>query len=170
MAQTAQTAQIVNLDELVPRSMVFQLHGEEWILPGDIDVETTFRFQQLLLDLGAAEDETLAAQLAVLDTEVANGAGMRQREALDRQAKITLEMEQEVLALFKVNHPELERLPFGSAGFRAVLAHVLMRLGFGVEGEESEEKNPTTKRGTEKMAPVKSKPSRTSSARSKSSA
>lgn len=166
---------VINLDELVPRTMVFELHGEQWLVPGDIDVETTFRIQRLLLDMADAEANVLAAQLEALEAEAEgkpeDAAPLRKTsiEAFDAQAKVTLEMEQEILGLFQVHQPELEKLPFGASAFQGVLAHVLAHLGFGEEEDEQSEDPTTTSDETVRMDPPKSRRSSGSSRSRKSS-
>lgn len=158
-------AQIIKIDELVPEEIIFQYKDVDYSLPGDIDVDTTFRLQQLLVQLGQAEQAVATAQLerlqAVKEAAVSR-AESRLSRALNTQRQATLKVEKEILALFKVNHPDLEKLPFGAAGFQAVLSHVLLMLGFGTFSDEEEEPDPTP-------APKRSPRPRTKSPRSSSS-
>lgn len=118
-------AEVVNLDEILPDSIELVWKGQTYVLPGDIDVETTFELQQLLVDLGRAEEATLAA-----DPE-----SDERQEAVDLQRSVSLKIEKVLLRLLQVNHPELEKLPFGIAGFQYVLGLVFAKLGFLTEDE-----------------------------------
>lgn len=168
MAEDASRTTVVNLDELVPRTRVFELHGEQWLVPGDIDVETTFSIQRLLLDLADAEAGVMRWQIAELeaeDNETREEASRRRRDAFDLQATTTLEMEREILGLFKIHQPELMKLPFGAAAFKGVLAHILAQLGFGeMEEEDALDEDPTPIPTPPRMDVPKSRPSSGSSA------
>jgi hypothetical protein len=102
--------QIIELDALVPDAIEFRYQDNSYVLPGDISVETTFHLQKLLTALAQAEANP---------------------KAVDEQEKLTLEVEQVLLGLFRQHDPKLEALPFGVVGFRYVLAHILTVLGFG---------------------------------------
>ena len=60
-------SQIVKLDELVPEDHVFEYQGSKYLIPGDLDTETRFRFGRLFRDLAQAETETVTAQKALLE-------------------------------------------------------------------------------------------------------
>src|SRR5438105_2962391 len=101
-------ARIVQLDDLVPDELVFNYRGTDYRLPGDIDTETTFRLQELLVEMGEAETGTVVALGAQVDAEGAPAvkkARARHAAAVARQKKVTIETEREILGLFKVNHP-----------------------------------------------------------------
>lgn len=131
--------QIVELDDLVPDAIEFRYQGNSYVLPGDISVETTFKMQKLLNALADAEADP--------------------KKAL-QQEKLTLEVEQMLLDLFRQDNPELESLPFGVVGFQHVLSFLLAKLGFG---REAEPRNPP------KMTTPKTKKPKKNSRRSNTS-
>jgi hypothetical protein len=112
--------QIVELDALVPDDIEFRYQGGKYVLPGDISVETTFRIQKLLLALNAAEQAAVGVEDEKLQTK-----------AIAEQERITLEVEELLLGLFRRRDSKLESLPFGVVGFQHVLSIVLVKLGFG---------------------------------------
>jgi hypothetical protein len=123
--------QIIELDPLVPDAIEFRYQGKSYTLPGEVSVETTFRLQKLLVALRKAEVE----------------AGAEKNGAVDQQEKLTLEVEDLLLGLFKQTDPDLERLPFGAIGFQHVLAHLLIKLGFAeVEVEDPTKTEPPPKK------------------------
>lgn len=137
--------QIVELDDLVPDAIDFRYQGKSYILPGDITVETTFQLQKLLTALAEAEaDPKKTAQ----------------------QEKLTLEVEQVLLGLFRQADPELASLPFGVIGFQHVLTFLLTKLGFGGQAEPVDPPN----RAARRSAKSKSRRSSTSGSSSTSSA
>lgn len=134
--------QIINLDELVPEAIEFVYQKETYLLPGDIDTETTFKLEQLLIETTNTEVDLLLAQgvlLAAAKPAAITKARKLFNDAKSRQVAATLKTEAEVLALFKVNHPDLEKLPFGAAGLKVVLAHLLVKLGFATPGDEEDD-------------------------------
>lgn len=140
------TTEIIELDPLVPDEIEFRYQGKSYVLPGDVSVETTFQLQRLLVQLAAAEEDAL---------NNSNGA-------LDRQEKLTLQVEGVLLELFKQKDPDLESLPFGTYGFRVVLATVLTKLGFG----EAEAPPDPPKGATIKKKPPAKKSRRSNTSRS----
>jgi len=138
--------QIVDLDALVPEEIIFKYAGKEYRLPGDIDVETTFTIQQLIVELSQSEQGVLRAQLEraqAVKSQAITRAERGLSQAMETQKRVTAKTENEILQLFKVNHPDLEKLPFGSTGFGVVLTHVLAMLGFsGTGDEEPAEEDP----------------------------
>ena len=97
----------IELDEIIPEDITFAYKGKEYVIPGDIDVDTTFDLTALLIRHGAAEEKG--------DTEEVRA--------------VNKEVEQKLLYLFQQRDPELEALPFGVIGYRFVLAQVLTSLG-----------------------------------------
>ena len=148
---------IVNLDELVPEEITFRWKGADYRLPGDIDTETTFTLQQLLVEMGEAEAAVLQASADGLDAK--NGAqGKRASSAMvaaqGRQRRVTAKVEKEILRLFQTNHPDMEKLPFGVVGFTIVLTYVLTELGFGEMEQDPTPPPPNrqTRRAAKKTA------------------
>ena len=109
-------AEIIDLDELVPDDIEYTWKGQTYVLPGDIDVATTFRLAKLLRKLTAAEEALVGEDV----TEAMH----------DECERITLDVEEELLKLMQARDATLEKLPFGVQGFRVLLMHVLMKLGF----------------------------------------
>lgn len=134
--------QIVELDDLVPDPIEFRYQGKSYVLPGDITVEMTFRLQRMLTELMAAEADT---------------------KKRDEQEKLTLEIEQLLLGLFRQHDPELESLAFGAVGFRFVLAFLLRKLGFAEEPETMDPPNRATRRAAAKKKSARSSTSGSSS-------
>lgn len=154
-------AEIVQLDELVPESIIFNYRGKDYEMPGDIDVDTTFLLQQLIVQLAQAEEAVDAAAVlraaATKPTAIAR-ANREINKANSDNARITKNTEAEILKLFQVNHPELEKLPFGAKGFQVVLAHVLIKLGFATpDDQDAADADPPTPapkaRGSRKTSP-----------------
>jgi hypothetical protein len=133
--------QIVELDALVPDDIEFRYQGGKYVLPGDISVETTFRIQKLLLALNAAE----TAAVGVEDEKL-------QTKAIADQERLTLEVEELLLSLFRKRDPKLESLPFGVVGFQHVLSVVLVKLGFGDVALEDDADPPPKKAARKKSA------------------
>lgn len=131
--------QIVELDDLVPDAIDFRYQGKSYVLPGDITVETTFRLQKMLTALGEAEADPKKA---------------------DEQEKLTLEVEQQLLELFRQKDPELESLPFGVVGFSYVLSHLLAKLGFGSDGVDPRKAEPTKRKPQDRKKSQRSSTSR----------
>jgi hypothetical protein len=133
--------QIVELDALVPDDIEFRYQGGKYVLPGDISVETTFRIQKLLLALNAAEQAAVGAEDEKLKAE-----------AIADQERLTLEVEELLLGLFRQRDENLESLPFGVVGFQHVLSLVLVKLGFGDVPVE-DDAGPPPKRAARKTSP-----------------
>jgi len=136
---------VVDLDVLVPEEIVFKFKGAEYRLPGDIDVETTFTLQTLVVEMAQSEEEVARAniqRLQAVKEQAIKRADTAVRAAVERQRRVTMKTEAEILELFKVNHPDLAKLPFGSTGFQHVLSHVLIKLGFGLGDDEPEQDPP----------------------------
>jgi hypothetical protein len=143
-------AEVVNLDEILPGDIDLVWRGATYVLPGDIDVETTFGLQKLLAELGRAEEATLTAEPGSEEEQTAH----------DRQRDVSMKIEKELLRLLQTNHPELEKLPFGIAGFKYVLGLTLAKLGFSTVASDPEPDPPKPAR-----APAKAKSKRSTSSR-----
>lgn len=107
-------ARIIDLDAVVPEDIEFTYRGETYAIPGDIDVEQTFRIIRMFEEAQAAE---------------ANSAPIDERERLN------LVIRDELLELFRVRNPDLADLPFGTIAYQHVLVTVLGQLGLQVVGE-----------------------------------
>ncbi len=142
--------QIVELDALVPDDIEFRYQGGKYVLPGDISVETTFHIQKLLLALNAAEQASMGTEDA-----------QAQAKAVADQERLTLEIEELLLSLFRKHEPKLESLPFGVVGFQHVLSVVLVKLGFG-DVAVGDDADPPPKRAARKTS-ARSNSSRSSS-------
>jgi hypothetical protein len=119
--------QIVELDELVPDDIVFRFRGSEHSIPGDIDVETTFRLLKLFKRAAEVEESG----------------------DLDASEKVNVEVRDALLGLFQQRDPDLAQLPFGVIAFRHVLSQVLQAIGLVFVSPEDED-DPPTKRGPKK--------------------
>jgi hypothetical protein len=154
-------ARIVNMDDLVPDELVFNYHGKDYRLPGDIDTETVFTLEQLLIEMAEAEGDVLTAMAANVESTSAAAtkkAQADQKKAKEHQRRVTRKTEAEILGLFQVNHPELEKLPFGVVGFTVVLTYVLAELGFA----QAPAPDPTPPRPNRETRRAKSRPLNTS--------
>lgn len=101
-------AQIVDLDVLVPEDVTFRFRGGDYTIPGDIDVEDTFRLLRLFNRSGELED-TVAS--------------------LDEREQIEKEIRDALLDIFRQRDPDLAKLPFGVMALRHVLLEVLKAIG-----------------------------------------
>ena len=107
-------ARVINLDEIVPEDIEFSFRGENYAIPGDIDVDTTFDLVGIFGRFAEAE--------AAGDTEAMRA--------------VNKELEGKLLRLFQLKDPGLESLPFGVIGYRHVLQAVLEAVGLQiVEGD-----------------------------------
>jgi len=111
------------LDELVPEEITFVYKDREYVIDGDIDVDTTFDLIDLLGRFYEAED----------------GGDQKASRALNK------EVERKLLALFQQREPSLEELPFGVIGYRHVLGHVLESLGLQIVTEPEDPPTPRPK-------------------------
>jgi hypothetical protein len=114
-------ARIIDLDAVVPEDIEFNYRGDTFAIPGDIDVEQTFRIIRMFEEAQTAEEE---------------GA------SLDVRERLNLIVRDELLALFQVRDPELIELPFGTIAYQHVLVTVLTQLGLQVMSPEAV--NPPT--------------------------
>jgi hypothetical protein len=137
--------QIIELDDLVPDAIEFRYKGKSYILPGDITVETTFRLNKLLIALTEAEADP---------------------KKMAQQEKLTLEVEEVLLELFRQTDHELKSLPLGVVGFQHVLSFLLAKLGFGQQDVEDDADPPPNRAARRKSA--RSNTSRSSSKNSTS--
>jgi hypothetical protein len=122
--------EIVELDAVVPDDIEFRYQGKKFILPGDVSTAVTFKMQRLLVALADAEVNVI---------KTAKQGGKRTTSALAAQERLTLEVEELLLGIFKENDPELTSLPFGAVGFQHVLARLLIKLGLGAELDPPQE-------------------------------
>ena len=124
-------ATVIDLDALAPEPKRVKLAGKEYLLPGDVPVADMLAFEALAQ---RAEEEQID------DTE----AGRMLYDA--------------VLAIFRVHHPDLERLPMG---MDQLVGFVPAVYGEGEETEEDAEgKRPAeggTTTGSGKGKPTKPK-------------
>jgi hypothetical protein len=134
--------QIVELDELVPDDVVFRYKGTDYPIPGDIDVETTFRLLKLFQRAAEAEGST----------------------DLDAREQVNIEVRDALLGLFQQRDPDLAELPFGVIAFRHVLSEVLQAMGLVFVAGDGEGEGPPTK--PRPKTPRQSSGSRASSKRS----
>ena len=110
----------IELDEVIPEDITFAYKGKEYVIPGDIDVDTTFDLIALLGRHGEAEEKGDTPEVRAVNKEV----------------------EQKLLYLFRQRDPELEALPFGVIGYRFVLAQVLTSLGLLIVEEPATPPKP----------------------------
>jgi hypothetical protein len=144
MERNHPVAQIIELDPLVPEDITFRFRGGEYSIPGDIDVETTFRLLKLFR----------------------RAADVEESEDLDAKEKVNLEVRDALLDLFRQRDPDLAELPFGVIAFRHVLSEVLQAIGLVYVTPDEEEPGTPTKRRPKRSPP--SSGSRSSSKRSTS--
>lgn len=123
--------QVVDLDELLPEDITVRVRGTGYQLPGDMDVEQVFRLFELYLALSKIESDDPAAMFA----EVKGRFGDINAELLD---------------LFKIRQPDLEKLPFGIRGIGAMLRLVLEQLGLKITETDPPTPSPRPKRTTPK--------------------
>lgn len=113
---------IVDLDALVPEDIEFQFRGEKYLIPGDIQMEDTFKLVRLY-------EAAVAADAGAIDER--ERANLATKAALDE--------------LFRVRQPDIQELPFGVMAYRHILAEVLELLGFQIVDETPPEPRPKPK-------------------------
>lgn len=122
----------IDLDALAPPNKRVKLAGKVWQLPGDMPMELFIRTQGYEARVSAGEDE----------------------------AQMLVELKDEILALFKVNHPELKELP------QIGLVQLLRSLGqiYGGQTGEAPAANRATRRARTRT-PSSKKPAKAASSR-----
>lgn len=123
--------EIRDLDDLVPEDVEYRYRGKTYTLPGDIDVEHTYRLVKLLGKSGELEAAQFAGETVFEEKPI-----LEARQALDEQVA------NELLELFQQSDPELAALPFGVTAMRFVLVDVLKALGFEFVPVEDEARPP----------------------------
>lgn len=148
---------IIGVDEIVLQDLGFDFQGTVYRVPGNIDSDTALRLQFLWNDLQQAEGRGEPDEKGKLPAQ--DRDGMR---------RLTREIGEELLKLFQVYQPDLEKLPFGFHAFAFVTATILGHLGFvTLIPPEEESADPPTK-AKRKMAVPKPAKSRRSSSSSRS--
>lgn len=125
---------VLNLDKLIGEDIEVEWRGEKYFFPGDIDTETTFVLGELIRQLAVAETTTDIARIELQQAEglTATQKASKVVDDLERKQKeLTLRVEATMLGCFKARHPDLEKLPFGARGMQAILAKILIQLGYG---------------------------------------
>jgi hypothetical protein len=125
---------VLNLDELIGEDIEVKWRGKSYWFPGDIDTETTFVLGEFVRQLAVAETTTDIARIELAQAEGLAGtqkAAKTVDELERKQKELTLRVEGRMLDCFKARHPELEKLPFGARGMQAILARILIQLGYG---------------------------------------
>jgi hypothetical protein len=117
-------ARIIELDALVPDDVVFQLNGKKYAVPGDPDVEMILRLIKLSARVGDADNTVAKA-----------GTPAAMAKAQKTQEDAATELRDELLGLFQVRQPDMERLPFGMIALQHVLAELFREVGL-VSDEE----------------------------------
>lgn len=125
--------QIVDLDAIVPEDVTFSFRGKKYLLPGDLDVEHTYKLLRCFTAAGKAEQ----------------GDDLGKRERAETQLRDAL------LELFRQRDPELAELPFGVKGLQIVLIEVLKAIGLEIQ---SGGEGPPTKPGPKRSRPSKRSP------------
>lgn len=100
--------QVTVLDEAIPDDIIFEIKGQRLEVPGDLDTEEILSLYKLFREL-------TADQVDANDDEAVLRAAHKVDETL--------------LALFKLRQPDLEKLPFGAVGKRAVIRKLLETMG-----------------------------------------
>ena len=126
----------IELDEIIPEDITFAYRGKEYVIPGDLDIDTTFDLIALLGRHGAAEAADDTEEVRVVNKEV----------------------EQKLLFLFRQRMPDLEALPFGVIGYRVVLAQVLTALGLQIVEEPETPPKPRRAKKTSPSRPSSGSP------------
>lgn len=113
----------LDLDAIVPRDFEIRFRGKSYWIPGDMDVETTYRLQDLYNGLVLAE-------------------GFQDGKEPDEEKAraLTLELRKEIAALMtagaKVRDADAEDVkvpPGGAQAMAALTIAVLKRVGFGAD-------------------------------------
>lgn len=144
---------LINLDELVPgiQGTTFTYQGSEYKLRGDLPSEQVFEFLALY-------DELLAFRARAVKAAEEGKPDAVQKIRSDLEG-ITGQIRERLLDVFQLEHPDMEKLPFGNQTTLIVLAEVLKTMGVGAV--EAAPDPPTPARPKRKRA---AKPrSRTSS-------
>lgn len=111
-------ARIVNLNELVGEDIAFQYGTPvvEYLIPGDIDVETVFDLFEKFQSVTKIEGDDPAALTAQV------------RQRFDG-------ITSKLMEVLQVRQPTLERYPFGIRGTGIVLREILSALGVNVTAD-----------------------------------
>ena len=103
---------------MVPEDIVFRYRGAEYLIPGDLDTELVLRLYRMFGDLLA---------------EPSTGDEAADESTAER---IVQTVKADLLAIFQVLQPDMEKLPFGALGIRAVMRCILIALGVISEGPQ----------------------------------
>jgi hypothetical protein len=141
------SSNLVNLDELVPgiQGTTFKYKDVDYTLRGDLPSSTVFEFLALYDELtkfqgeahtaGAASDAAQQAALKSGDENAQRAAAAAAAEAIleirDKLEKVTGQIRERLLTVFRLEHPDLEELPFGNQTTIIVLGEVLRTMGIG---------------------------------------
>lgn len=158
---------LLDLNELVPGLAGTRvIYGEqEFKIRGDLPSETVFEFLALYDDLLKFQQEAVKAAAS-------NDLSQIQAVRSDLE-KITSAIQERLLAVFKLEHPDMEKLPFGNQTTLIVLGEVLAAMGLAAPtgseagspppvtppavGRAARKKSSTTKRSSSKGAASRSK-------------
>jgi hypothetical protein len=116
-------SEIVDLDKILPDDIEFVFDKETYRLSAK-----NIRFEQALL-LGRLVGELGTAEVKLNSPKVT-------KKDWDEVERVTGQVQEILLELFKVRHPDLERLPFGTQAFSHVLARVLIAINYAAAVEE----------------------------------
>jgi hypothetical protein len=116
-------SEIVDLDKILPDDIEFVFDKETYRLSAK-----NIRFEQALL-LGRLVGELGAAEVKLNSPKVT-------KKDWDEVERVTGQVQEILLELFQVRHPDLERLPFGTLSFSHVLARVLIAINYAAAVEE----------------------------------
>jgi len=134
-------AKLIRLNEVLPQDLEVEIEVagklQRFVLPGDLTTVQIFGLIELFQEaLKAEEVEDTAAQIVAMR---------------DAAAKLDTYL----LDLFKERQPDMERLPFGRVGSRALVAEILTNFGFSMLGPDTpdDEPDPTPGKPKPKRSP-----------------
>lgn len=128
-------AEIVDLDALVGGDLTFKYEGDELKIPGDISTEKVFEIFEAFKQLS--------------DVSVDGDP-----EAISSANKL---ISAQLLKMFQIRHPDMEKLPFGIKTLPVVIREILRLLGVTIRDEDGDEPTPLLTPST----PTRKKPSST---------
>lgn len=135
-------AEIVQLDDLVPEDIVFVYREEEYVVPGDLDTETTLRVFKYLRNLVTLRDSREQGDIPA-EADVVKAASA---------------LQELLLSIFQIRNPSLTSIPFGAKSLPIVTERILGLLGISTAAEDLVEEGAPVPTGRASRSPKKSSP------------
>ena len=115
---------IVNLEEVVPgiEGKTFTLGDKSYHVPGDLPTDTIFEMLALFEDLVKFQEEA--------STQIAkNTSAASVQKVREKLRELTDMIDAKLLAIFQIDQPDLESLPFGSKSTNYILGEIFEMVG-----------------------------------------